>query len=211
MQDWGAYGKATIQSYSRLLRSRYFYELFQNYDFILIAQLDVYIFGDDLSEFTQLDYDYWGAPWFMELYWHYPYLRDLVRKPLLPKPLEHLRRRFLPQTVHRYVGNGGLSLRRVARFLAACKTQQRIFEEFDRRIELWQNLGYDISFEDNFWCLFFPKHQSQMLKFPPWKLALRFAFETGGPVAYKINNQKLPFGVHAWFKHERLFWSNFIP
>lgn len=207
---WGTYGKTTIQSYASMLRSAFFYELFEKFDFLLIAQLDTYIFSSELQRFTLEPYDYWGAPWLIDLYSQYPYLRDLVRAPIRPYILHKILQKYLPRKMYYYVGNGGLSLRRVSKFIRACNEHTEINSKFDERIVYWKKLGYDVSFEDNFWCLFFPKFAPGFLRFPPWHKALQFAFELAPSLAYKLNQNKLPFGVHSWFKHDKDFWKRFI-
>lgn len=52
-----------LDSYSQMLCSSYFYNMFIKYDYILIAQLDSFIFKDEVIEFCKLGYDYIGAPW----------------------------------------------------------------------------------------------------------------------------------------------------
>ncbi|MCS7092181.1 MAG: hypothetical protein NZM26_02420 [Patescibacteria group bacterium] len=209
-QIWGSYGKTTIQSYNKLLCSEFFYQIFHNYDFILIAQLDTYIFHNQIGQFTNKNYDYWGAPWFMDLYLTYPYLRDLISPPIFPRLWHRIRRKYFPSTIRRYVGNGGLSLRRVSAFIEACRKYQHVYEKFEVRIRNWAQLGYDISYEDNFWCLFFPKMAAGIIRIAPWREALQFSFETAPSLAYRLNGNNLPFGTHAWFKHEKEFWRPFI-
>ena len=89
---------ADIQSYCRLLMSPHFYEAFREYEYILIYQLDAFVFYDALEEFCDLGYDYIGAPWS-----RYSWSGD--RKPRTPQ-----------------VGNGGFSLRKVASFHSLLKT-----------------------------------------------------------------------------------------
>ena len=78
----------SIPAYSRLLLSRPFYQAFQAYDYILIYQPDCLVFSSDLTSWCDLEYDYLGAPWFKD-------------------PAD-------PEQGFSRVGNGGLSLRRVA-------------------------------------------------------------------------------------------------
>lgn len=73
-------------SYSRLLLSKAFYRRFQSYEYILIYQLDAFVFSNRLMEFCRKGYDYIGAP---IPRWGWPELRKRV-------------------------GNGGCSLRRVS-------------------------------------------------------------------------------------------------
>ena len=81
-----AFFKGTI-SYSQLLLSEGFYKSFHDYEYILIHQLDAFVFKDRLMEFCDMGYDYIGAP--------------------------ALRRVPLWQFMGARVGNGGLSLRKV--------------------------------------------------------------------------------------------------
>lgn len=54
---------ASEASYSRLLLNPGFYRVFENYEYILIYQLDAFVFNDRLSEFCRYGYDYWGRPY----------------------------------------------------------------------------------------------------------------------------------------------------
>ncbi len=76
----------SVKTYSTLLLTPQFYETFLAFDYILIYQLDAFVFYDALEYFCSLGYDYIGAPW--------PYLVEVGKK-------------FLR------VGNGGFSLRNV--------------------------------------------------------------------------------------------------
>lgn len=75
-------------TYSELLISEDFYSLFANYKYMLIYQLDAYVFRDELLDFCNLGYDYIGAP--------------------VPRKLGEW------GTVRARVGNGGLSLRKIS-------------------------------------------------------------------------------------------------
>ena len=49
--------------YNNLMLSPQFYKRFSAFDYILIYQLDAFVFSDRLLEFCELGYDYIGAPW----------------------------------------------------------------------------------------------------------------------------------------------------
>lgn len=53
----------SIDHYSEMLCSEWFYEMFNNYEFMLIAQIDTFIFSDKIDYFCKQNYDYIGAPW----------------------------------------------------------------------------------------------------------------------------------------------------
>lgn len=72
-------------TYSKLLMSIGFYKRFMDYKFLLIYQLDAFVFFDRLKEFCLLDFDYIGAP---------------IPRICWPK-------------MNGFVGNGGFSLRKI--------------------------------------------------------------------------------------------------
>lgn len=80
------------QSYCQLMMSPDFYATFADFDYILIYQLDAFVFYDALEDFCRFGYDYIGAPWSY-------YSWSGIRKPKTPR-----------------VGNGGFSLRKVKSF-----------------------------------------------------------------------------------------------
>lgn len=107
-----------IATYSELLLDVSFYERFSVYDYLLIHQLDAFVFRDELSYFCSLGYDYIGAPW----------------------PLN----RFSHRMSGSAVGNGGLSLRHVHHSLNVLKKyRERIQREWLPQAAL---IGEDIFF-----------------------------------------------------------------
>ena len=54
----------SINSYNKLLLSKIFYKRFENFNYMLIHQLDAYVFKDELAFWCSNGYDYIGAPWF---------------------------------------------------------------------------------------------------------------------------------------------------
>lgn len=49
--------------YSKTFMSSWLYELFGNYEYMMIYHTDSFVFSDKLLEFCSLGYDYIGAPW----------------------------------------------------------------------------------------------------------------------------------------------------
>ena len=82
-----------VIAYSQLLLQPFFYEPFLPFDYILIYQLDAFVFYDALEDFCRLGYDYIGAAW--------PYHSWPIQKAEGKTPR---------------VGNGGFSLRKVKAF-----------------------------------------------------------------------------------------------
>lgn len=83
---------ADIEGYNQLMAQKFFYEMFLGYEYILIYQLDAYVFCDELLRFCNMGYDYIGAPW----------LRGT--------------KFFHGNEALIFVGNGGFSLRKVQTF-----------------------------------------------------------------------------------------------
>lgn len=63
--------------------------------------------------------------------------------------------------------------------------------------------------EDKYWinyiAPYFPRY-----KIAPSEVALQFAFENHPRRLFAMNNEILPFGVHAWQKYDLEFWKPFI-
>lgn len=90
----------SVATYSRLLLSQQFYLRFQDYDYILIHQLDALVFSSSLGFWCRQGFDYVGAPWFPG------YSSQPAGDGLWA------------------TGNGGLSLRRVHAFLELLETPE---------------------------------------------------------------------------------------
>lgn len=87
-------------AYSKHLLSPDFYRRFSSYDYILIYQLDAFVFSDRMDEFIKYKYDYIGAPW-LKCTSMYRFSKNLV-------------------------GNGGFSLRNVKNTIRLLETKQKI-------------------------------------------------------------------------------------
>lgn len=74
------------ENYAKFVSEKTFYEYFDSYQYMLIYQLDAFVFYDKLEYWCSLGYDYIGAPFFME---------DFVKEGKM-------------------VGNGGFSLRKIS-------------------------------------------------------------------------------------------------
>ena len=53
----------SINGYNRLMLSERLYRRFSRYDYLLLYQLDAFVFEDQLEDWCARDYDYIGAPW----------------------------------------------------------------------------------------------------------------------------------------------------
>jgi len=96
------YFKNGITGYNLLMGSSNFYNIFINYKYMLIHQLDCFMFNNNLKHFIDLGYDYYGAPMMNVI--EYNKKNEIICK--------------FPEVM---VGNGGLSLRKVQTFYDFCK------------------------------------------------------------------------------------------
>lgn len=153
----------SVASYNQVMVCEDFYRRFGQYEYILIFQLDAFVFKDLLMWFCSLEYDYIGAPWI------------------------HGSSVTLNGSSY-YVGNGGLSLRRVSAF-------QNVLQS--------NPIGHIDVPEDVFWA----SRASEHFKIAPVDVALKFAFEIDARQCYSMNHCELPFGCHAWTVHDFDFWQ----
>jgi len=202
---------ASKRSYNRFKVSRKFYQLFEEFEFVLTYELDSYVFKDSLLEWCDLGFDYVGAPWF-----------EGYASPAPPY-------RFLG------VGNSGFSLRNVSACLKVlrgfsfiegpAKSLEKIVAHLEEQnfdspnateIQLLTGNNTNglvnscyLGNEDIFWGLVVPQRLSWFKVAPP-EIALRFSFEVKPKFLYHMNGRQLPFGCHAWARYDPQFWKRFI-
>lgn len=186
-----------IAGYNRMMLSAGFYELFRDYEYLLICHTDAWIFRDELGDWCRRGYDCVAAPW--------------LRRPLYDLPLvkqymqwrERMKRRrgeASRQVLYGRVGNGGLSLRRVEAFRRACATYRTEAESYLADPCHLRN-------EDVFWAVV-PRE----FRYPAPDEALRFSIDTHPAYALRRLGGDLPFGCHSWTKRRmRRAWRGIIP
>ena len=99
-----------------------------------------------------------------------------------------------------WLGNGGLSLRRTAAFIGACRRYaDRAAEYLAVRSHLYNEDVFWATVPDNF-------------RYPTPEEALAFAFDTTPAYCYRLTGGRLPMGCHSWSKPRMYrFWRRFIP
>jgi hypothetical protein len=187
-----------ISGYNRLMLTKGFYERFLDCTYILIYQLDAYVFRDELKEWCEKGYDYIGAPWLQRPVYRLPFISGIMN---LIHSYHKFRGKPSKQDLYGKIGNGGLSLRKVA-------SHYRVTCEQDKRISHYLvQKRYHLYNEDVFWAT-----EANGFAYPGVKEAIRFSFDKYPDYCYKQNNQQLPFGCHSWYKPKmRKFWINYIP
>lgn len=190
-----------ISGYNRLMMSEEFYRRFIDSKYILICQLDAYIFRDELRDWCNKGYDYIGAPWLVRPMYRFPLFRftSWVKKG-------YCRFFNLPnsQITNFKVGNGGLSLRKVDSHIKAATLLKDTINEY------LQHPGNHLFNEDVFFSIEVNKHQLNF-NYPHYKEALKFSFDKYPELCYQLNNKQLPFGCHSWYKRRmKKFWFPII-
>lgn len=214
---------ASVQGYNDLCFSTEFYERFTVYEYMLIYQLDAWVFRDELDYWCDQGYDYIGAPIF-----HAYNARKFTTK-------------FCG------IGNGGFCLRRISHCLNMLKSNRNknFIKPFPLVQLYWNYFLYSDKFTRNFvnrlrivptvilkmfgYCNsidYYAKHHiNEDMIFGTWsskswgfhgnipskEIAQRFSFEVHPDMLYKENGNVLPFGCHAFEKWSYdTFWKNYI-
>ncbi|WP_294629424.1 DUF5672 family protein [uncultured Bacteroides sp.] len=222
---FGRHFFTSVEGYNRLCYNIDFYSAFRDYDYMLIYQLDAWVFRDELQMWCEKGYDYIGSPFF----------KDISPKGITPMYSKEMLG----------VGNGGFSLRRIQyciKLLERWKWLPYLTPSYLWKMYLTEqvnancgkvyllclslckiilkSLGYrntlnyfiksGVLNED----IYFSKWAVQAWKvranLPSCEEASFFSFEVNPSYLYDLNG-KLPFGCHAFEKWEfDTFWSKYI-
>ncbi len=193
---------AGVAGYNQLMLSDEFYARFASYDYMLIYQLDAFVFRDELLTWCEAGYDYIGAPWL----------------PEAPAP-SGLREVYVKARQYAYrwlnkndpasngahkaqymyaVGNGGFSLRRVSAMRAVLNAMPSIVDAYGR-------VDGKVHHEDLFFSIEANRYWPRV-RVPSFRKAAGFAWELQPTVARELNKGQLPFGCHGWNKLHRDEW-----
>lgn len=200
--------QSTLLKYNKLKLSVYFYSLFKEYEYLLTYELDAFVFSDQLLEWCKKGYDYIGAPWF-----------ENFENITVSKEMKMIG-----------VGNSGFSLRRVSKIRKFLRSYyypnpeeintgrfNEIKSIFLYPYRKFRNLffeNYTVQryynwYEDYFISTIIAKETKNFLIAQPSN-AMMFSFETNPAYLFKLNNNQLPFGCHAWWRYDLDFWKPFI-
>jgi Protein of unknown function (DUF5672) len=197
-----------LTAYNRLMLNRKFYKKFKRFKYILIYQLDAWVFKDDLQYWCSAGYDYIGAPWFDN--WNV----------------------INPGTEFCGVGNGGFSLRKVKSHIKALQTFSYIQQPADifssflkgrRSLSAFKQLLLALTIrnntfykfnkyqenEDRFWGIVV-KNNFSWFKVPDMLTAAKFSLEINAVMLYNMLNKQVPFGCHALEKYDPDFLDQLI-
>jgi hypothetical protein len=195
-----------IAGYNRLMLSKHFYERFADFDYMLIYQLDAYVFRDELDDWCAKGYDFIGAPWM----------------------------KVTGGLDEENSGNGGFSLRKISSFIKIFSHTGKILTFkglmcyhryrgplhkpwlvvsglFGKNNSLEYFTNHVEEGEDLFYVTL--KHKKcEKLKIPRSDEAMFFSFEQSPACLFQKAGNRLPFGCHAWLKYDYdSFWKRYIP
>ena len=197
--------QSSILNYNKLKLSKFFYSLFDDYEYLLTYELDAFVFKDELLYWCSKGYDYIGAPW----------LKDYVNNS--------------DEVIG--VGNSGFSLRKIKsiqvglerdyfkelyfkgglfrKCLLSLKQVIYKFLSFFGENQSIQSVTNQALNEDMIICHTM-KNKVESFIISPIDEAIKFSFELNPRLLYQINNFSLPMGCHAWWRYELEFWWPFI-
>lgn len=189
-----------ISGYNSLMLEKTFYERFVEHEYMLIYQLDCYVFKDEFTFWCKQGYDYIGSPW---LDYQYYNLKKHQKAFFLIK--RNFLSLFFPYTFDKTqltnrVGNGGFSLRKIKPFIDS------LIHHNPKEIQKFKDSNDSVALynEDVFWSFF-----AKNIKKPNYKKAIKFSIDNAVPIGVKLNNDEMPFGCHGWIRNFH-FWKNYI-
>ncbi|MFZ9937931.1 MAG: DUF5672 family protein [Luteolibacter sp.] len=202
-------------NHNRMLYLPEFWELFSDYEYVLMYHLDALVFSDQLADWCDKGYDFIGAPFL-----------SCPDSPWVKKER---------------VGNGGFALYRVPSVLMVLWNRYRLrptkyFEDHFWKWIHWQRIilkpfraaspqwlrgecteplrnalrrmdhieANELG-NDSFWADRAINYLPEF-KVAPLQDGLRFAFEVAPRLCLERNAGKMPFGCHAWARYDKAFW-----
>ena len=193
---------SSIKGYNRLLFQIDFYKMFISYSHILICQIDVFVFKDDLDFWVNQNYSNIGAP-----------ILDLKYKEIKLKK----------------GNNGGFCLRNIKLCIKTLQNRNFLFcdlsalweSENKISMKIYRIIVNGLIFnyhrkpflpilnEDIFWSAIAPK-MFPFLKIPSLADSVKFAFDANPKYFYQLNDYQLPSAIHAWCKYDIGFVQSLI-
>lgn len=158
----------SLTTYSYLCETLQFYEIFKDYKYMFLYQLDGWIFSDNFDYFIEQNYDYYGSPWKAG---NFEFSNDSV-------------------------GNGGVSLRKISKFIEICKNINKH--------DITSKWLYS---EDLFFCKTIKEKEGNNFNIAPSEIAMQFSIDGNYEYWYKKNNYKLPMCTHK-YTEKKIFFSN---
>lgn len=170
-------------TYNQLCYEVEFYKIFAAYEFMLIMQTDAIILQPEkLKYWLESNYDYVGAPE------SHVYSYDLTGIP----PFNKFKKSMNPIRLRGL--NGGLSLRRINKFIEIIEENNDITTYFRSHSG---GIGEDIFFS------LMSRISMKDFKVPNEIMAADFSLTVDFSEWLDFKNNEMPFGLHAWFRKKQ--------
>jgi hypothetical protein len=201
----------STRRHTELMLSPRFYEAFRGYEFILTYHLDALVLSDRLSEWCEREWDFIGAP-------NHGTAKHLSvpcnggfalrRIEAFLAVLKSKRYAVDPETYWADFCAGKGRFERMLQWPRRYAKRLHRFNGVHREIRLMLDDPAP-PLDDVFMVENATKYHPGF-RIPPVREALRFAFDEAPRTAFELNDCQLPFGAHAWFKHDRAFWAPYL-
>lgn len=189
-------------AYNQLMISPRIFTRFRDYSHILIHEPDSIVLKDELDFWCSQKFDYIGAPWFKKDSYGIPRLDAtgnfgfaLLNTKSINQIFRDNRRWYSPSMIARDLFRG---LRGRTEYLPKALKAIGDAGRVAGAYKLYT--GHC----DIFWCCVIPKI-SPNFKIAPPQDALNFSWETNLINCAAQCTHKIPFGIHAWAKHDPNF------
>ena len=200
----------SVSDYSRLLLSKEFYLRFAEFEWLLICQLDAWVFRDELAYWCKKGYDYIGAP-FVQRYGRSEEIIignggfSLRRIEAMLRVLDAPEKRMFPPALllrffrnYLFSGKYLASLRPLGRLCGLYpNTRGRYLEQIRRE---------KFNSEDMVYYFLSREFTDDGLFMPGIDDAARFSLDAQPGRFFR----ELPFGCHAWLKNGADFWRTYV-
>ncbi len=166
----------STEAHNKMLSSVSFYQLFSDYEFMLLYHLDAFVFKDELMRFCDMGYDFIGAP--------------------APKSCW--------KSIDRRIGNGGFSLRRINSFIDILESKENVMKLAKSQLPT-RAINNMINFEDQF-VAFCGQIEWRGFKTPDEEVGFQFSIEYNIDGIFHRIDEHVPFGCHRWPRYRFLSW-----
>ena len=204
--------QSSVEQYNKLKISEFFYQLFSEFEYLLTYELDAWVFKDDIEYWCRKSYSFIGAPWFED------YEKVNSTKIIgvgnsgfslrnIQTSIKILNRiRFLKNIRKIWFKSYLQSIWRFSKMVLFFKKQLHI-----RAVQHIESLCFVYTMHEDYYWSHFIAGTFNDYNISEISDAIKFSFETNPSFLFKLNDNELPFGCHAWEKYEPDFWKKYIP
>ena len=198
---------ANHQAYNRLMISPLIFYTLKSHSHILIYEPDAIVIKDDLDFWCQQGFDYIGAPWFKKDNsdaltlsaagnFGFSLINTKSVNAIFRSDMRWYSAAMIIRDIFRGVRGKKGSIARALKALGSAGKISGASELFDEHCDI-------------FWSFTVPGVVSKFKVAPPM-MAILFSWETYPEKCSELNGNKLPFGMHAWAKHNPTFVKQLI-